>query len=58
MLLRKLCVHYANGFDNVKSVYLFYSNPVLRAKELFRKSKNQTDGTRLRWNKIKTRNNC
>jgi hypothetical protein len=26
---RKLCVHYANGFDNVESVYLFYSNPVL-----------------------------
>jgi hypothetical protein len=28
-LLRKLCVHYANGFDttNVESVYLFYSNP-------------------------------
>jgi hypothetical protein len=27
-LLRKLCVHYANGFDNVESVYFFYSNPV------------------------------
>jgi hypothetical protein len=27
--LRKLCVHYANGFDNVESVYFFYSNPVL-----------------------------
>jgi hypothetical protein len=27
-LLRKLCVHYANGFDNVDSVYFFYSNPV------------------------------
>jgi hypothetical protein len=23
MLLRKLCVHYANGFDNDKSVYFF-----------------------------------
>jgi hypothetical protein len=22
------CVHYANGFDNVESVYFFYSNPV------------------------------
>jgi hypothetical protein len=28
-LLRKLCVHYANGVDNVESVYFFYSNPVL-----------------------------
>jgi ribosome-associated toxin RatA of RatAB toxin-antitoxin module len=27
-LLRKLCVHYANGFYNVESVYFFYSNPV------------------------------
>jgi hypothetical protein len=27
-LLRKLCVHYANGFDNIESVYFFYSNPV------------------------------
>jgi hypothetical protein len=27
-LLRKLCVHCANGFDNVESVYFFYSNPV------------------------------
>jgi hypothetical protein len=27
-LLRKLCVHYANGFDNAESVYLFCSNPV------------------------------
>jgi hypothetical protein len=27
-LLRKLCVHYANGFDSVDSVYFFYSNPV------------------------------
>jgi hypothetical protein len=27
-LLRKLCVHYANGFDNVESVYFFYSNSV------------------------------
>jgi hypothetical protein len=27
-LLRKLCVHYANGFDNIESVYLFYNNPV------------------------------
>jgi hypothetical protein len=27
-LLRKFCVNYANGFDNVESVYLFYSNPV------------------------------
>jgi hypothetical protein len=26
--LRKLCVHYTNGFDNVESVYFFYSNPV------------------------------
>jgi hypothetical protein len=30
-LLRKLCVHYANGFDNIESVYFFYSNPVLCA---------------------------
>jgi hypothetical protein len=28
MLLHKLCVHYANGFDNVESVYFFYSNTV------------------------------
>jgi hypothetical protein len=28
-LLCKLCVHYTNGFDNVGSVYFFYSNPVL-----------------------------
>jgi hypothetical protein len=28
-LLGKLCVHYANGFGNVDSVYFFYSNPVL-----------------------------
>jgi hypothetical protein len=28
MLLRKLCVHYANGFDNVESVYFIYSNSV------------------------------
>jgi hypothetical protein len=28
-LLRKLCVHYGNGFNNVESVCLFYSNPVL-----------------------------
>jgi hypothetical protein len=28
-LLNKLCVHYANGFDNAESVYFFYSNPVL-----------------------------
>jgi hypothetical protein len=28
-LLRVLCVHYANGFDNVESVYFFYSNPLL-----------------------------
>jgi hypothetical protein len=27
-LLRKLCVHYGNGFDNVGSVYFFYGNPV------------------------------
>jgi hypothetical protein len=27
-LLRKLCFHYANGFDNVESVYVFCSNPV------------------------------
>jgi hypothetical protein len=27
-LLRKLCVHYANGFDNTESVYFFYSNPI------------------------------
>jgi hypothetical protein len=27
-LLRKLCVHYATGFDNVESVYFFYSNTV------------------------------
>jgi hypothetical protein len=27
-LLRKLWVHCANGFDNVGSVYFFYSNPV------------------------------
>jgi hypothetical protein len=27
-LLRKMCVHYGNGFDNVESVYFFYSNPV------------------------------
>jgi hypothetical protein len=29
-LLRKVCVHYANGFDNVESVHFFYSNPVFR----------------------------
>jgi hypothetical protein len=28
-LLCKLCVHYAKGFDNVESVYFFYSNLVL-----------------------------
>jgi hypothetical protein len=28
-LLRELCVHYANSFDNVESVYFFYSNPVI-----------------------------
>jgi hypothetical protein len=28
VLLSKLCVHYANGFDNLESVYFFYSNPV------------------------------
>jgi hypothetical protein len=28
-LLRKLYVHYANGFDNVESVYFFYSIPIL-----------------------------
>jgi hypothetical protein len=27
-LLRKLCVHYANGSDNVESAYLVYSNPL------------------------------
>jgi hypothetical protein len=27
-LLRKLCVHYSNGFDKVESVCFFYSNPV------------------------------
>jgi hypothetical protein len=27
-LLCELCVHYANGFDKVESVYSFYSNPV------------------------------
>jgi hypothetical protein len=27
MLLRKLCVYYANGFVNVESVNFFYSNP-------------------------------
>jgi hypothetical protein len=26
--LRKLCVHYANGFDNVENVYFFCSNSV------------------------------
>jgi hypothetical protein len=30
-LLRKLCVHCANGFDNVESVYFFSSNPVYTA---------------------------
>jgi hypothetical protein len=29
-LLGKMCFHYANSFDN-KSVYFFYSNPVLYA---------------------------
>jgi hypothetical protein len=29
-LLCKLCVHYANGFDNVESVYFFYSHLVLK----------------------------
>jgi hypothetical protein len=28
ILLRKLCVHYPNSFDNIESVYFFYSNPV------------------------------
>jgi hypothetical protein len=28
MLQCKLCVYYANGFDNVETVYLFYSNPI------------------------------
>jgi hypothetical protein len=28
-LLRKMYVHCANGFDNVESVYFFYSNPVV-----------------------------
>jgi hypothetical protein len=27
-LLSKLCVHFANGFNNVESLYFFYSNPV------------------------------
>jgi hypothetical protein len=27
--LRELCVHYANSFDNIESVYFFYNNPVL-----------------------------
>jgi hypothetical protein len=27
-LLRKLCVNYANGFDNVESGYFVYSSPV------------------------------
>jgi hypothetical protein len=31
-LLRKLCVHYANGFDNVESVYFLYSNTVYYEK--------------------------
>jgi hypothetical protein len=31
-LLRKLCVHYANSFYNVESVYFFYSNPVHRKR--------------------------
>jgi hypothetical protein len=26
MLLRKLCVHYANGFDKVESVYFIYKS--------------------------------
>jgi hypothetical protein len=30
--LRKLCVHYAYGFDNVESVYFFYGKPVQRKK--------------------------
>jgi hypothetical protein len=35
MLLSKLRVQYDNGFDNVESVYFFYSNPVLASpKEL------------------------
>jgi hypothetical protein len=28
-LLCKLCAYYANGFDKVESVHLFYSNPIL-----------------------------
>jgi hypothetical protein len=33
-LLRKLCVHYANSFDTVESVYFFYSNPVYHFRKM------------------------
>jgi hypothetical protein len=32
-LLHTLRVRYTNGFDNVESVYIFYSNPVLKGEQ-------------------------